>query len=133
MQLERQEAYEQAKKILEQVAYGNSIEELEAAKESPTINLEEIEWERREKLVKFANLWELVCQLQVGVEGEQEGTCTCKIKDVYVDTYIPLKVKHQILTQLKMSQILHPLTEINWVWALPIKLCIRHQTMTTLS
>lgn len=86
MWLKRPRAYEKAKKGLEQVTYGNSIEELEASQASPTINLEEVEWERREKLVKLTKPCEQVCQLQGGVEGEQERTCTCNIKDVYIDS-----------------------------------------------
>ena len=72
MRLERQKAYEQAKRTSEQNTYGSSLLELEATWSTPTISPEEAEWERRKNLINSTNLCEQVCQIWVNVQEKQK-------------------------------------------------------------
>lgn len=67
--------------------YGRTIEELRDSQVEWTINLEEVEFERRKKIAKeFSISCASVCQLENAnefIENNQEGTCNTK--DVCVD------------------------------------------------
>lgn len=69
---------------IEKIIYGKTNEELEARQEGLVISPKEAEWERRQRLTKSSRLCQQVCELQVIIEPNHEGTCS--IQDVDIDT-----------------------------------------------